>query len=103
MRRNGTGRRSLRAGEVLDFWRIEDFQPGRKLLLRAEMKVPGDAWLEFEVVPHSLDASRITQRALFHPRGLAGTLYWYSLLPIHAFVFWGMIREIIKRAEGKGT
>lgn len=101
LRRNGTNHRKLQPGEILDFWRIEDVQPGRKLLLKAEMKVHGDAWLEFEVRPISPDRSIVKQTARYFPYGPVGIMYWYSLLPIHAIVFRGMIRALIERAESR--
>lgn len=83
----------LRVGETLDFWRVEAYEPQARLLLAAEMKVPGRAWLEFQVDP--LDSgSRIQQTAIFEPLGLSGLAYWYALFPVHAFVFRGMIKGI---------
>jgi hypothetical protein len=67
--------------------------------LRAEMKVPGKAWLEFQALPHGEDATLLIQTAFFEPKGLSGLLYWYGLYPIHAFIFSGMIREVGRRAE----
>jgi hypothetical protein len=91
----------LRPGEALDFWRVEAYEPGRMLRLRAEMKVPGRAWLQFEVEPDA-DGSIITQTAVFDPHGLAGRAYWFALLPIHAFMFRGMLRQIAAAAEFGG-
>ena len=79
-------------GETLDFWRVEAFEPNRLLRLRAEMKTPGRAWLQFEVEP-SGQGSRIVQTALFDPAGLAGLLYWYGLYPVHRPIFDGMLRS----------
>lgn len=81
----------LQAGDYLDVWRVEvaDREAGR-LLLRAEMKVPGEAWLEFKVVDDHL-----VQTASFNASGLAGKLYWYTMLPFHGFIFPGMIRKLI--------
>ncbi|HUZ34835.1 MAG TPA: SDR family oxidoreductase [Streptosporangiaceae bacterium] len=88
----------LRAGDALDFWRVEAVEPGHLLRLRAEMKLPGLAWLELSV--HQSDGQTFyQQRALFHPRGLAGHLYWHALLPLHAVVFGGMARNIAQAAE----
>jgi hypothetical protein len=95
------GRRSateLYAGEAVDFWRVEAIEPGRMLRLRAEMKVPGKAWLQFEVEPEGANASCVTQAAFFEPRGLFGLLYWYALFPTHRILFRGMLREIARRA-----
>jgi len=96
------GRRSpddLRVGEALDFWRVEAVEPERLMRLRAEMKVPGRAWLEFQSVPQPGGKTFLTQTAYFAPRGLAGFLYWYLLYPIHGFIFSGMIRKVAERAE----
>lgn len=97
------GRRNpdeLRVGEALDFWRVEEIIPGRLIRLRAEMKVPGKAWLEFQSIPQSGGGTLLTQTAYFAPHGLAGFLYWYLLYPIHSFIFSGMIRRIAQRAAG---
>ncbi len=91
-------REHLRRGDALDFWRVEDFIANRKLRLRAEMKLPGIAILEFDVEPHKT-GSRLTQTAIFYPRGLAGIAYWYAVLPFHSPVFAGMLRGIVRSAE----
>ncbi|NNK62994.1 MAG: SDR family oxidoreductase, partial [Gemmatimonadetes bacterium] len=83
----------LRPGDALDFWRVEAYEPDQFLRLRAEMKIPGRAWLQFEVEPDN-DGSVLTQTAIFDPHGLAGLLYWYVALPVHAFVFRGMLRNV---------
>jgi uncharacterized protein YbjT (DUF2867 family) len=83
----------LRIGETVDFWRVEALEPGRRLRLAAEMKVPGRAWLEFEVVPDGTGTT-IRQTAIFDPLGWRGRLYWYSLFPLHEVVFAGMLRKI---------
>jgi hypothetical protein len=88
----------LRVGDALDFWRVEAVEPPRLLRLRAEMKVPGRAWLEFEALP-SEGGTRLSQTAFFAPRGLAGHLYWWVLYPIHALLFSGLVRRIAGRAE----
>jgi hypothetical protein len=88
----------LRVGEALDFWRVEQFEPDRLLRLQAEMKVPGRAWLEFEVRGDERK-STIRQTALFDPVGLIGLVYWYSLFPLHKLVFAGMLRRIARAAE----
>jgi hypothetical protein len=74
-------------------------EPGRSLRLRAEMKLPGRAWLEFEVLPLDKNRSRLQQTAVYDPLGLAGLLYWYAIYPLHEIVFRGMIRGIAKAAE----
>jgi uncharacterized protein YbjT (DUF2867 family) len=88
----------LRAGETLDFWRVEEYEPGRRLRLLAEMKLPGRAWLEFTVEPDR-GGSLITQKAVFDPRGLAGLAYWYGVWPLHRLVFGGLIRNLAKAAR----
>ncbi|MGD2026946.1 MAG: SDR family oxidoreductase [Anaerolineales bacterium] len=88
----------LRVGESLDFWRVEKIEPNHSLLLRAEMKTPGRAWLEFGSIPRSEDKTLLTLGAYFAPRGLMGFIYWYSLFPFHKFIFDGMVRNIAKRA-----
>ena len=89
----------VRVGDAIDFWRVEDVQPGELLRLRAEMKVPGRAWLQFEVDSLEDGQSRLSQTAYFAPKGLAGFLYWYVLYPIHGLIFSGMIRELKKLVE----
>ena len=84
---------ALRLGDALDFWRVEAFEPPSLLRLTAEMRLPGRAWLQFEVVPTGAGA-HIRQTAIFDPLGLAGLLYWYALYPIHRLVFAGMLRGI---------
>lgn len=88
----------LSPGETVDWWRVEACEPGRRLRLRAEMRLPGRAWLEFEVTP-TANGSSIRQTALFDPSGLAGLLYWFGIYPLHAAVFRGMIHGIAKRAR----
>lgn len=89
----------LRIGDSLDFWRVEEIQRGRLLRLRAEMRLPGLAWLEMHVTSEGPGRTRYRQRALFHPRGLAGHAYWWSVAPFHAVVFGGMARNIAGHAE----
>jgi len=86
-------------GEALDFWRVEEVAPGELLRLRAEMRMPGRAWLELRVQARS-DRSVYRQRAVFLPRGLAGHAYWAAVWPFHAVVFGGMARNIARTAEG---
>ena len=90
----------LRVGDALDFWRVEDIEPGSLVRLRAEMKVPGKAWLQFQVKPHENGQSLLLQTAYFAPRGLLGWLYWYALYPFHALIFSGLIGGIARRAVG---
>jgi uncharacterized protein YbjT (DUF2867 family) len=84
-------------GETLDCWRVEAFEPNRLLRLAAEMKLPGRAWLEFEVEGKE-SGSTIRQTAIFDPAGLTGLVYWYALYPLHHFVFGGMLRRIAAKA-----
>jgi len=84
----------LRVGESVDFWRVEDLIPNERLLLHAQMKVPGKAWLEFKIAGDNL-----IQTAYFYPRGLWGRLYWYLLTPLHYLVFRNMIRAIIQKTK----
>jgi uncharacterized protein YbjT (DUF2867 family) len=85
-------------GDTLDFWRVERYEPNHLLRLRAEMRLPGRAWLEFETTPEH-EGTRIRQTAQFDPAGAAGRLYWYTLLPIHAAIFQRMLRSIAARAR----
>jgi uncharacterized protein YbjT (DUF2867 family) len=87
------------AGDPIDFWRVEAVEPDRLLRLRAEMKVPGRAWLQFEVAP-APGGSEVRQTAIFDASGLAGLLYWYALYPLHRLVFAGMLRGIAAAATG---
>jgi uncharacterized protein YbjT (DUF2867 family) len=98
MRRGRRDPDSLVVGDTLDFWRVEACEPGRRLRLAAEMKLPGRAWLEFEVMPDAGGAI-IHQTALFDPVGLSGLVYWYALRPVHELIFGGLLREIARRAE----
>ena len=91
------GRRSqcdLRISDCLDFWKVVDLKENERLLLYAQMKVPGEAWLEFRIKDNKL-----IQSAYFYPKGLLGRLYWYILVPLHYFVFNNMIKSIIKKAS----
>ena len=99
LRRGRRHQDELHVGEALDFWRVEAVEPGRLLRLRAEMKVPGKAWLQFEVKTQPGDSRPLlTQTAFFAPKGLSGLAYWYLLYPIHALIFGGMIRRVAERA-----
>jgi uncharacterized protein YbjT (DUF2867 family) len=94
MRRGRRDPDAVWVGDVLDFWRVEAFDANRRLRLVAEMKLPGCAWLEFEVEGDD-GTSRIRQTAIFDPLGLSGLLYWYLLYPLHRVVFAGMLRGIV--------
>ncbi len=104
MRRGRPHPTNLKTGDALDSWRVEAVERPSLLRLRAEMKLPGRAWLQFEVESESTDPSVpsawITQTALFDPVGLLGVLYWYGVWPLHQWVFAGMLRSIAHAAEG---
>ncbi|MFB7937054.1 SDR family oxidoreductase [Streptomyces sp. NPDC056049] len=99
LRRGRRDRQRLRVGDALDFWRVEAIDRGRLLRLRAEMRLPGLAWLEMSVDRDARGRTTYRQRALFHPRGLAGQAYWWGVTPFHAVVFGGMARNIARTAE----
>ncbi|MDZ4724449.1 MAG: SDR family oxidoreductase [candidate division Zixibacteria bacterium] len=99
LRRGRGNQDDIALGEALDFWRVEELEYGRRMLLRAEMKVPGKAWLEFEVKPVGQNSCVLTQTARFYPRGLLGLLYWYGVYPVHVLVFRGMASAIARRSE----
>lgn len=103
MRRGRRDPAEVRVGDAVDFWRVEAVEPGRLLRLRAEMKVPGRAWLEFRADPQEADRALLTQTAFFASRGLIGLLYWYLLYPIHAVIFSGMVKALARRAEKSTT
>ncbi len=96
MRRGRRSPETLRVGDTVDFWRVETLEPNH-LRLVAEMKVPGRAWLEFEVTGDDRSAT-IRQTAVFDPVGLLGRAYWYALYPLHQLVFGGMLRGIARAA-----
>lgn len=98
LRRGRRDPERLMIGEAVDFWRVEERDPPRLLRLRAEMKMPGLAWLEFDIAPEG-SGSVLTQRAVFYPRGLGGHLYWWSVAPFHRFVFPGMAHHAAQDAE----
>lgn len=86
-------------GESLDFWRVEAVEADRLMRLRAEMRVPGKAWLQFDSVPQADGTTLLTETAYFAPRGFWGFLYWYAMWPFHAFLFDGLIRRLAARAR----
>jgi len=98
LRRGRRDPEAIRIGDAIDFWRVEAVEPDRRLLLRAEMKLPGRAWLQFEVQPFEGGQTRLVQTAFFAPKGLSGLAYWYLLYPIHRMIFAGMIRNLARRA-----
>jgi uncharacterized protein YbjT (DUF2867 family) len=99
LRRGRRDPHRLHAGEALDWWRVEYLERPRLLRLRAEMRLPGHAWLELEAVPDGNGGATYRQRALFEPHGLAGHLYWHGVAPFHGIVFGGMVRNIASAAE----
>ena len=88
----------LRAGDAVDFWRVEAYEPAKLLRLRAEMRLPGHAWLQFEAIPEA-DGASLQQTAFFEPRGIFGYLYWYGVLPFHGLIFGNMAARIVAEAE----
>jgi hypothetical protein len=97
MRRGRRRPDEIAVGDTLDCWRVTGYEPDRWLRLTAEMRLPGRAWLEFEVRPEK-DGTSIRQTAVFEPAGLAGHAYWYAIYPLHALIFGGMLRGIASRA-----
>ena len=92
----------VRVGDAIDFWRVEEVRRPELLRLRAEMKVPGRAWLQYEVLPEN-GGSRLVQTAFFEPKGLPGLAYWYLLYPIHAVIFRGTVRVLGERSKTGST
>ena len=102
MRRGRRDPENLRGGDALDFWRVERYEPPHLLRLQAEMKLPGRAWLEFEVSPDERGSS-IRQTAIFDPLGFMGLLYWYGIYPLHKWVFARMLHNIARVADQNST
>jgi uncharacterized protein YbjT (DUF2867 family) len=98
VRRGRPDPEELRVGDTVDWWRVEAYEPGRLLRLRAEMKLPGRGWLEFEVKERD-GGCLVQQTASFDPSGLSGLLYWYAIFPLHAAVFRGMLAGIARAAR----
>lgn len=98
MRRGRRNPEHLLAGDTLDFWRVEEFRPGKLLRLAAEMRLPGRAWLQFEVEPTDT-GSVLRQTAIFDPAGVLGQIYWYVLYPVHKIMFAGMLKGIVRAME----
>lgn len=91
---------ALYVGDTLDWWRVEAIDPGTCLVLKAEMKLPGRAWLRFDLEPDETPGNcTLRQTAIFDPHGVAGLAYWYALYPLHEFIFAGMCRNIARAAE----
>ncbi|SHN00662.1 SDR family oxidoreductase [Actinacidiphila paucisporea] len=103
LRRGRRDATRLRVGDSLDFWRVEEIERGRLLRLRAEMRLPGLAWLEMSADRDPAGRTRYRQRAVFHPRGLLGHAYWWAISPFHAAVFGGMARNIAQAAARART
>jgi uncharacterized protein YbjT (DUF2867 family) len=99
MSRGRMNMQGLKEGDVVDWWRVERVENGRMFLLRAELNLPGRAWLQFEVLPQPGNRTLLRSRAWFQPRGLFGEVYWCALYPIHVFLFSGMMRAIKREAE----
>jgi uncharacterized protein YbjT (DUF2867 family)/uncharacterized protein YndB with AHSA1/START domain len=99
LRRGRSHPSEIHVGDALDFWRVEAYEPNRKLRIRAEMKVPGEAWLEFETIPDQDGSTKLFQTSYFAPRGLIGHLYWYALYPVHKIVFSGLMNAIVKHFD----
>jgi uncharacterized protein YbjT (DUF2867 family) len=97
LRRGRRDPHSLREGDAVDFWRVEQVVADQLVRLRAEMRVPGQAWLEFRIEPDG-DAALLTQRALFSPRGILGRLYWWVLAPLHGPIFTSMVQALAAEA-----
>ena len=102
MRRGRRDAEDVRVGDALDFWRVEAVDPGKMIRLRAEMKVPGRAWLEFQAEDEARGGTLLTQTAFFEPKGLFGLLYWYALYPVHSLIFSGLIRMLANHAAEFG-
>jgi hypothetical protein len=105
LRRGRKDPETVAYGEALDFWRVTGIEENRRLQLRAEMKLPGEALLEFEIEPieGKTNACQLVQTARFKPKGLAGLAYWYAVLPLHGVVFKGMLKGIHRAAEGMAS
>ncbi len=102
LRRGRRDPRRLLVGETVDFWRVERIEEPHLLRLRAEMKLPGKAWLQWEATDRDDGGSTLTQTALFESRGLLGPLYWYALYPLHGLIFGDMVRAIAREARQAG-
>lgn len=99
LRRGRREAASLRVGDPVDFWRVEGLIPDRKLRLHAEMRLPGEAWLTWDLSPSEVTGTCVTQTAEFRPRGLLGRIYWLAVAPFHRFVFPGLLAGIVADAE----
>jgi hypothetical protein len=102
LRKGRPSAHALRVGDAVDFWRVVALEPGRRLTLLAEMKLPGAAALHFEVTPQGERSSQVCVTATFHPAGALGLAYWHALTPVHAVLFPGLAQAIAQRA-GRGA
>ena len=102
MRRGRRNSIALQQGDALDFWRVEKIVDKKLLRLKAEMKLPGNAWLQYEIIFINDSKTELIQTAYFAPKGLGGLIYWYALYPIHQIIFSGLIKTIKKRVENNG-
>jgi len=98
----GSGRGSLLADDSFDFWYVQEIEADRRLVLRAAMKLPGRAWLEFTLSPEAGGQTRVRCCAWFEPRGLLGELYWWTLYPIHILIFRGLVEAVCNKASKNG-
>jgi len=103
LRRGRRDPHEIAVGDAIDFWRVAAVEPGRRLTLLAEMKLPGSAALEFELRPEGDRRTRLVVTAYFHPAGAPGLMYWYAMAPAHMAIFGGLARAIADRAERSGT
>jgi hypothetical protein len=99
LRRGRRDASAIAVGDEIDFWRVIAVEPGRRLTLLAEMKLPGAAALDFELSPEAHGRTRIVVTGYFHPAGAPGLLYWHALTPVHAVIFSGLANAIVERAE----
>jgi len=99
MQRGRSRASGIETGDLIDFWQVERAETPRAVLLRAEMKVPGEAWLQFNLTPQPRNRTLLRCCAWFQPHGLAGEIYWCGLYPVHAILFSGMLRAIKNHAE----
>ncbi len=98
VRRGRRDPEDIAVGDVIDWWRVEDYKENKLIRLLAEMKLPGRAWLQLEVEKEE-GKTYIIQTAIFDPIGLGGLFYWYALYPLHAIIFTGMLNQISKEAS----
>ena len=99
MRRGRRHPQELRQGEAVDFWRVERIEPNQLLRLRAEMKLPGQGWLQFVAEPREDGCTDLIQTAYFAPKGLVGLIYWYGIYPLHGPIFSRMIAFVAAKAQ----